>query len=131
ALLRSCDVVIGTPDATTGLGGPAMLAGGGLGTYRPAGAGPAEAQEPNGVIDLLVEDDAAAVGASKKYLSYFQGPVEDWDMADQRLLRHVVPENRLRVYDVRRAIHTIADTGSVLELRRRFGPGVVTALVRV
>ena len=131
ALLGCCDVVIATPDATIGMGGPAMIEGGGLGTYRPEEVGPVQVQEPNGVIDLLVEDDAAAVGAAKKYLSYFQGPVEDWDMADQRLLRHVVPENRLRVYDVRRAVHTIADTGSVLELRRRFGPGVVTALVRV
>lgn len=131
ALLGCCDVVIATPDATIGMGGPAMIEGGGLGTYRPEEVGPVEVQEPNGVIDLLVEDDAAAVRAARDYLSYFQGPVDDWDLADQRLLRHVVPENRLRAYDVRRAIHTLVDTGSVLELRRRFGPGVVTALVRV
>ncbi|GAB3705349.1 acetyl-CoA carboxylase family protein [Nocardiopsis oceani] len=131
ALLGCCDVVIATPDATIGMGGPAMIEGGGLGTYRPEEVGPVGVQEPNGVIDLLVEDDAAAVRAARAYLSYFQGPVDDWEAGDQRPLRHAVPENRLRVYDVRRAIHTLADTGSVLELRRRFGPGTVTALVRV
>ncbi|MGW5880391.1 carboxyl transferase domain-containing protein [Nocardiopsis terrae] len=131
ALLGCCDVVIATRDATIGMGGPAMIEGGGLGVHRPEEVGPVGVQEPNGVIDLLVEDDAAAVRAARDYLSYFQGPVGDWEAADQRLLRHVVPENRLRAYDVRRAVHTLADTGSVLELRRRFGPGVVTALVRI
>jgi acetyl-CoA carboxylase carboxyltransferase component len=131
ALLGCCDVVIATRDANIGMGGPAMIEGGGLGVFRPEEIGPVDVQEPNGVIDLLVEDDAAAVRAARDYLSYFQGPVDDWEAADQRLLRHVVPENRLRAYDVRKAVRTLADSGSVLELRRRFGPGVVTALVRV
>ena len=30
---------------------------------------------------------------AKKYLSYFQGSVEEWDAVDQRLLRHIIPEN--------------------------------------
>src|SRR5690606_32640076 len=76
-------------------------------------------------------DDAAAVRAARDYLSYFQGPRREWDCADQRLLRSVVPENRVRAYDVRRAVHTLADTGSVLELRGGFGRGVITALVRI
>ena len=88
-------------------------------------------QVPNGVVDVAVADEAEAVRVARRYLSYFQGPVASWECADQNLLRHVVPENRLRVYEVRSAIETLADTGSVLELRRDFGAGMVTALIRV
>ncbi|MFB4317025.1 carboxyl transferase domain-containing protein [Actinomadura sp. 21ATH] len=131
ALLGCCDVIIATRDANIGMGGPAMIEGGGLGVFRPEEIGPVRDQEPNGVIDVVVEDEAAAVAVAKRYLSYFQGPAPDWECADQRLLRHVVPENRLRAYDVRRAVEGLADTGSVLELRRGFGVGIVTALVRI
>ncbi|GAA3938034.1 carboxyl transferase domain-containing protein [Actinomadura viridis] len=131
ALLGCCDVIIATRDANIGMGGPAMIEGGGLGVFRPEEIGPVTDQEPNGVIDVLVEDDAEAVRAARDYLSYFQGPASAWTCGDQRLLRHVVPENRRRAYDVRRAVGLLADTGSVLELRRGFGAGVITALVRI
>jgi acetyl/propionyl-CoA carboxylase alpha subunit/acetyl-CoA carboxylase carboxyltransferase component len=130
-LAGCCDVIIATEGANLGMGGPAMIEGGGLGVYRPEEVGPMAVQVPNGVVDVLVADDAAAVRTAKQYLSYFQGPTVDWSCADQRLLRTLVPENRLRVYDVRRVIDTLADTGSVLELRAGFGAGMVTALVRI
>jgi acetyl-CoA carboxylase carboxyltransferase component len=131
ALLGCCDVVIATGDANIGMGGPAMIEGGGLGVFRPEEVGPVEVQAPNGVIDVLVADEGEAVRVAKRYRSYFQGPVGGWECADQRLLRRLVPENRLRVYDVRAVIDALADTGSVLELRRHFGRGMVTALVRI
>ncbi|MGY1848490.1 carboxyl transferase domain-containing protein [Blastococcus sp. SYSU DS1021] len=131
ALLGSCDVVIATADSTLGMAGPAMIEGGGLGRFAPEEVGPMSVQVPNGVVDVLVQDDAEAVEVARKYLSYFQGPRATWSAADQRGLRHLVPENRLRVYDVRRVIDTLADTGSVLELRNGFGRGIVTALVRI
>ncbi|MEP9383717.1 acetyl-CoA carboxylase family protein [Nocardioides cheoyonin] len=131
ALLGCCDLVIATRDANIGMGGPAMIEGGGLGRYLPEEVGPTSVQVPNGVVDVLVEDEAEAVDVARRYLSYFQGRVAEWECADQRRLRHVVPENRVRVYDVRRAVHLLADTGSVLELRPDFGVGVVTALVRI
>ncbi len=131
ALLGCCDVVIATKGSNIGMGGPAMIEGGGLGIFRPEEVGPTDVQAPNGVIDVLVEDEAEAVAVARQYLSYFQGPVNDWECADQRLLRSSIPENRLRVYDVRSVIETLADTGSVLELRRDFGPGMVTALIRI
>jgi acetyl-CoA carboxylase carboxyltransferase component len=90
-----------------------------------------DVQVPNGVVDIAVQDEAEAVAATKKYLSYFQGSVADWECADQRRLRHLVPENRLRVYDTYEVLDTIADVGSVLELRRAFGPGMVTAFIRI
>jgi acetyl-CoA carboxylase carboxyltransferase component len=131
ALLGCCDVVIATKDSNIGMGGPAMIEGGGLGVFRPDEIGPSSVQSRNGVIDVLVDDEAAAVAAAKQYLSYFQGSLADWKEPDQRLLRSIIPENRRRIYDVRRVIETLADDGSVLELRRGFGPGMVTALIRI
>ncbi|MGE0543216.1 MAG: carboxyl transferase domain-containing protein [Dehalococcoidia bacterium] len=131
ALLGVCDVVIATADSSIGMGGPAMIEGGGLGVYRPEEVGPMAVQVPNGVVDIPVADETEAVQAAKRYLSYFQGPVSTWECADQRLLRQSIPENRLRVYNIRAVIETLADTGSVLELRRAFGPAMVTALIRL
>jgi acetyl-CoA carboxylase carboxyltransferase component len=108
-----------------------MIEGGGLGIFRPEEVGPMDVQVANGVVDIPVADEAEAVQVAKKYLSYFQGEVRDWLCADQRLLRTLIPENRLRIYDVRAVIETLADTGSVLEVRRNFGPGMVTALIRI
>src|SRR5205823_13910789 len=112
-------------------GGPAMIEGGGLGVFRPEEIGPVSVQEPNGVIDIVAEDEADAVAIAKRYLSYFQGPIPDWSCADQRLLRRAIPENRLRVYDIRALIGTLADTGSVLEIRPKFGPTMIAALIRI
>ena len=88
-------------------------------------------QAPNGNVDILVKDDAAAVAAAKKYLSYFQGPIEPREAPDQRRMRHIIPENRVRTYDMREIIQTLADGDSVLEIRREFGIGVITAFIRV
>jgi acetyl-CoA carboxylase carboxyltransferase component len=131
ALLGCCDVVIATANSNIGMGGPAMIEGGGLGVYAPEDVGPMTVQVPNGVVDIAVEDEAEAVAAAKQYLSYFQGPLQSWTCPDQRELRHVIPENRLRVYDVRAVVHGLADDDSVLELRQHFGVGMVTALIRV
>ncbi len=131
ALLGSCDVIIAARNTNIGMGGPAMIEGGGLGVFRPEEIGPMDIQVPNGVVDVLVADEAEGVAAAKKYLSYFQGRLADWDCADQRRLRHVVPENRLRAYDIREVIDGLADTGSVLELRAAFGVGMITALIRI
>jgi acetyl-CoA carboxylase carboxyltransferase component len=131
ALLGCCDVIIATENANVGMGGPAMIEGGGLGVFKPEEVGPIAVQAPNGVVDVVVADEAAAVRAAKQYLAYFQGPLAAWTCADQRRLRQLVPENRLRVYDIRRVVEALADEGSVLELRPRFGTGIVTALVRI
>lgn len=131
ALLGCCDVIIATRNASIGMAGPAMIEGGGLGSFTPEQVGPTSVQGPNGVIDVLVEDEAEAVAVAKQYLGYFQGPLSDWQCSDTRELRHVIPENRLRVYDIRQVIELLADHGSVLELRRQFAPGLITALIRI
>jgi acetyl-CoA carboxylase carboxyltransferase component len=151
ALLGCCDVVIATEDASIGMGGPAMIEGGGLGVHEPADVGPIDVQHANGVVDLRVADEPAAVAAAKRYLSYFRSPAgdlrrpaddshgptddpgraEDFTAPDQGALRQIVPERRKRAYQVRRVLDVLCDEGSVLELRRGFGLGMVTALVRV
>lgn len=131
ALLGSCDVVIATDNSNIGMGGPAMIEGGGLGTFAPEEIGPADVQTRNGVIDIRVRDEAEAVAAAKQYLSYFQGAIAPGACADQSVLREALPENRRRAYKIRPIIETLADAGSVLELRRDFGRSLVTALVRI
>jgi acetyl-CoA carboxylase carboxyltransferase component len=131
SLLGCCDVIIATADSNIGMGGPAMIEGGGLGVFAPEEIGPMSVQVPNGVVDIAVEDEAAAVAVARRYLSYFQGRLAEYQAPDQRIMRRIVPENRLRVYDIRQVIDTIADTGSVLEIRRGFGAGMITSLARI
>jgi acetyl/propionyl-CoA carboxylase alpha subunit/acetyl-CoA carboxylase carboxyltransferase component len=131
SLLGCCDVIIAARNSNIGMGGPAMIEAGGLGVYRPDEIGPMSVQVPSGVVDIAVADEPEAVQAARKYLAYFQGSLPHWDCADQRLLRRSIPENRLRVYDLRALIETLADTGSVLELRRYYGRTTVTALARI
>jgi acetyl-CoA carboxylase carboxyltransferase component len=128
ALLGCCDVVIASEDASIGMGGPAMIEGGGLGSFAPGEVGPIDVQYSNGVVDLRVRDDAEAVAAARRYLSYFHGPTEPGPAADPTELRELIPTNRRRIYDTRHVINTLLD--DVLELRAGWGPGMVTALAR-
>jgi acetyl-CoA carboxylase carboxyltransferase component len=131
ALLGCCDVVIATENTNIGMAGPAMIEGGGLGKVSPTSIGPIDVQTANGVVDIRVPDEAAAVDAAKHYLSFFTHrriPSRDGnDMA----LRDVVPEQRTRVYDVRDVITHLTDAADFLELRAEFGVGVITVLGRI
>jgi acetyl/propionyl-CoA carboxylase alpha subunit/acetyl-CoA carboxylase carboxyltransferase component len=131
ALLGCADVIIATRASNIGMGGPAMIEGGGLGTFKPEEVGPSEVQSANGVIDVLVDDEAQAVQVARHYLSFFQGPLPGGSAPDQRLLRQAVPENRLRVYDMRAVLQGLVDTGTLLELRAGWGAGLITALARI
>jgi acetyl-CoA carboxylase carboxyltransferase component len=131
ALLGCSDVIIATRHSNIGMGGPAMIEGGGLGLFTPEQIGPSSVQHGNGVIDILVDDEPAAVAAARHYLSFFQGQVQAWQAPPALALRDVVPENRLRVYDTRAVMAGLADQGSLLELRTGFGLGIHTALARI
>jgi acetyl-CoA carboxylase carboxyltransferase component len=65
-LLGCCDVIIATANSSIGMGGPAMIEGGGLGVFRPEEVGPMSVQVPNGVVDIAVADEAEAVQVAKK-----------------------------------------------------------------
>ncbi len=138
ALLGCSDVIIATRTSNIGMGGPLMVEGGGLGVFTPEQIGPSAVQSANGVIDVLVDDEAQAVAVARQYLGYFQGRLGDfqgttgnWQAADPQLLRDVLPANRLRSYDMRAVLQLVADTGSLLELRAGFGIGIFTALARI
>ncbi|CAN5295325.1 carboxyl transferase domain-containing protein [soil metagenome] len=131
AIAGLSEIIIATKDSNLGMGGPAMIEGGGLGVFKPEQIGPSAHQWANGVIDILADDEAHATRLAKQALSYFQGALKDWTRADQRALRRAVPENRLRVYDVRALIEGLVDAASFLELRGGFAAGMITGLVRV
>ena len=131
ALVGCSDVIIAAKDSNLGMGGPAMIEGGGLGVFAPEDVGPSAVQHANGVIDVLVADEQEAVHAARQYLGFFQGHTRDWITPDQRLLRRVVPENRLRAYDTRAAMQGLVDEGSLLPLRTGFGTGIHTSLARI
>ena len=131
ALLGCSDAIIATQGSNIGMGGPLMVEGGGLGVFKPEQIGPSDVQSRNGVIDVLVSDEAQAVAAAKQYLGFFQGHVAQWSAGNSAALRSVLPENRARAYDMRKVMRLVADTGSLLELRAGFGAGIFTALVRV
>ncbi len=131
ALLGCCDVVIATEGANIGMGGPAMIEGGGLGQYAPEDIGPLDEQVTNGVVDIRVDDEGAAVGVARRWLGYLAGPAEPGPSPDPAVLRTVVPERRSQLYEIREVIAGLADTDTVLEVRAGFAPGMVTALVRV
>lgn len=131
ALLGCCDVIIATQNSTIAMGGPAMIEGGGLGIFTPEEIGPMSFQVPNGVVDILVKDEQEATLIAKKYVAYFQGAINQWEANDQRFMRQIVPENRMRMYDVRDVIKTLADVDSVLEIRKEYGIGIITCFVRV
>lgn len=131
ALLGCCDVIIATANSNIGMGGPAMVEGGGLGVFAPEDIGPTDVQTSNGVIDCLVADEPEAIEIAKRYLGFTQGSLTTWQVPDQTLLREAIPENRLRSYDVRKLISGLVDLDSGLELRPLFGKGILTYFARI
>jgi acetyl/propionyl-CoA carboxylase alpha subunit/acetyl-CoA carboxylase carboxyltransferase component len=131
ALAGCADVIIATPEVSIGMGGPAMIEGGGLGVVHPDKVGPLSVQVPNGVVDIVAADETEATDLVRRLVCQFVGIRKEWTVADQRLLRHLVPQNRSRAYDVRPIIEALADVGSVVELRPEFGVGIRTSLARI
>lgn len=131
ALFGSADITIATRSANIGMAGPAMIEGGGLGSFKPSEIGPATEQEHNGVVDVLADDEAHATALAKQLLSYFQGPIRRWEVQEQHVLRELIPADRRFAYPIRRIIEQLADTGSFLELRRLYGRSVITGFMRL
>lgn len=133
AVIAGCaDVIVATEGSSLGMGGPAMIAGGGLGDFHPDEIGPIDVQTPNGVVDVVVPDEAAAVTAAKQLLGLLADERDEaWATPDQAALRDAVPERERRAYKLRPIVDTLCDTGSVVELRPRFAPEMLTALGRI
>ncbi|MDE3069943.1 MAG: biotin carboxylase [Acidobacteriota bacterium] len=132
AVIAGCaDLIVATENASLGMGGPAMIAGGGLGEVDPDEVGPIGMQAANGVVDVVVSDEREAVATTRRLLSYFQGATPAGSAADQTPLRAMVPERERRVYSVAPIVEMLCDEGSVTFLRERFAPEMVTALGRI
>ncbi|HEY2480399.1 MAG TPA: carboxyl transferase domain-containing protein [Solirubrobacterales bacterium] len=132
AVLAGCsDLIVATEGSSLGMGGPAMIEGGGLGKVDPDEVGPLETQARNGVVDVVAADEREATAAVKRLLGYFQGATPAGEATDQATLRDLVPERARRAFAVGPVIETLADAGSVTFLRERFAPELVTALARI
>ncbi len=132
AMIAGCsDLIVATENVSLGMGGPAMIEGGGLGKVHPDEVGPLEMQAGNGVIDVVATDEREATAAAKRLLAYFQGATPPGPEPDQDRLRDLVPERQRRAYAVQPIVEVFADEGSVTFLRERFAPEMVTALARI
>jgi acetyl-CoA carboxylase carboxyltransferase component len=132
AVIAGCsDLIVATENSSLGMGGPAMIEGGGLGKVDPDDVGPIAMQAPNGVVDVVAADEAAATAAAKRLLAYFQGATPPGPAPDQARLRDLVPERQRRAYAVQPIVETLADEGSATWLRERFAPEMATALIRI
>ncbi|ARN75181.1 acyl-CoA carboxylase subunit beta [Oceanicoccus sagamiensis] len=131
ALFGCADITIATETSWIGMAGPAMIEGGGLGSFKPTEIGPIDVQSKNGVVDIVVKDEAEATVMAKNVLSIFQGKLSEWSCADQNTLQQFLPEDRRYAYPVRKIIHTLADTDSFIELRATDGRGIVTGFIRI
>ncbi len=132
AVIAGCsDLIVATENSSLGMGGPAMIEGGGLGRVDPDEVGPIAMQAGNGVVDVVAADEAEATALARRLLGYFQGATPPGAEPDQSRLRELIPARQRRAYDVRPAVETLADEGSVTFLRERFAPELVTALGRI
>lgn len=129
AVVAGCsDLIVATERASLGMGGPAMIAGGGLGDVAAADVGPIEVMEANGVVDVTTDD---AVGTARDLLGYFLGRAPTWTAPDQSVLRDAVPEGERTAYELLPIVETLCDEDSVTVLRPAFAPELLTALGRV
>jgi acetyl-CoA carboxylase carboxyltransferase component len=131
ALLGCCDLVIAVEGASIGMGGPAMIEGGGLGVVEPDDVGPTRVHELAGSVDIVTSTEAEATQVVAELLALFQGSIHASGSPDPDLLRRAVPSDRRRAFDPRSIIDGIVDPGSSIELRPLFAPNMVTVLARV
>ena len=131
ALFGCADIRIATKTSWIGMAGPAMIEGGGLGSFAPTEIGPMDVQAKNGVVDLVADDEAHATALTQQCLGYFQGGSETWQCADQVTLRDMIAADRRYVDDVRSGITQIVDSDSFLELSHAYGCAVITGFARI
>lgn len=130
ALFGCADITVATRSSWIGMAGPAMIEGGGLGRFAPTEIGPIDVQTENGVVDIVVEDESEAATVCRQLVGYFQGPTDDWSVAEQEPLRDALPSDRRFAYAARPVIERLVDEGTFCELRRGYGGSVITGLAR-
>jgi acetyl-CoA carboxylase carboxyltransferase component len=131
ALLGCCDVIVACEGSNIGMGGPAMVEGGGLGVFRPEDIGPLPVQSTNGVVDVPVRDEAEAVAVAKRLLALLCGESRAAAPPAGGPLRDALPAQRSRSYDMRAVLGGLVDAGSLVELQAGHAPAVHTAVARI
>src|SRR5690606_23149840 len=97
AVIAGCsDLIVATENVSIGMGGPAMIEGGGLGKVDADEVGPLDMQTRNGVIALVAADEREAPALTRRLLAYFQGRTPPGREPDQERLRDMVPERERR-----------------------------------
>ena len=93
-----------------------------------------------GLIDRFTDTDEEAMQEIRTFLSYMPNhnmelppevtPAKD-AVQDQDAILDILPEQRTKVYDMRKIIKIFADKDSVFEIKPRFGKPAVVALARL
>ncbi len=93
-----------------------------------------------GMIDAVAETDRDALDIVRRFLGYLpssnrepppEAPVPEGSGEDQDRLLKIVPDQRNKVYDIRKAIEVIADKGSWFPLKDGFAKVAVTGFARL
>ena len=123
------DFLISTPGSSIGMGGPPMVEAALGQRLRPNELAGAEMHELSGGIDLLVEDERAAIAAAKLYLSYYDNDLGGGEPPDVDL--DALAPDADAAYDMCEIVRAISDVDTVFELRPRFAPALLTCLARI
>jgi len=131
ALFGAADITIATRKSWIGMAGPAMIEGGGLGSFKPTDIGPIDVQSANGTVDIVVENEQQACTVARQVLSFFQGSTDSFSSADQTALQAAMPSERRQTYAVREILIQVFDTDSFIELQANFGPSIIIGFARM
>jgi len=97
-------------------------------------------QAKNGVVDDVVDSEAEAFEAARKFLSYLPASIDDVaqrtpprDLADRRedFLLDIVPRDRRVPYKMRRIVEACVDLGAFFETGRQWGRPIMTGFARI
>lgn len=101
--------------------------------------GGADAQMASGVVSFVADDDEQAILIAKKLLSFLpqnnseEPPIVDPDenVDPDESLRHIIPDDDRKGYDIREVIARIVDHQDFLEVQAGFAPNLVVGFGRI
>ncbi len=127
--------------STMGLAGPALVKAATGEDIDNQALGGAEIQvDRQGLADLGTADEAQAIGAARRFLSYLPGNARAPQAIDSAAapvgriddaILDLVPVSTRKAYDVRKVLRLVADADSYFELKPTFAGNLVTAFARI
>ncbi len=97
-------------------------------------------QARNGTVDAVVDSEADAFDAARKFLSYLPSSVHDLPPVQaatddpnrrEEALLSIVPTDGKTPYKPRKIVAAAVDTGSFFEIGEQWGRGIVTGFARI